>query len=184
MPANAARARVPAPRTFPSAVQPAGCTAPSGLHSGRIHHPTKSLSHQALHNQARLPPAYLPRPPSSAGAGRRLGDLAPPAQAKLLRALEDRTITRLGETRPRPIDVRVVAATNRPLDALVAEGRFRADLLYRLQVPALELPLLRERREDIPARATHFVAEFDARHGPPPVSAISEPTRSGSTDRV
>jgi two-component system, NtrC family, response regulator HydG len=96
-----------------------------------------------------------------------IGDLALPAQAKLLRALEERTITPVGATREQPVDVRVLAATNRPLEALVASGAFREDLLYRLRVIALQLPPLRERREDIMPIATHFVAHFAERHALP-----------------
>ena len=94
-----------------------------------------------------------------------IGDLAVPAQAKLLRALEERQITRLGSTRSIAVDVRVVAATHQPLERLAAEGRFRQDLLYRLQVVTLTLPPLRDRREDIIPIAIHFIAEFAARHG-------------------
>jgi DNA-binding NtrC family response regulator len=96
-----------------------------------------------------------------------IGDLAAPAQAKLLRTLEERAITRVGENTPRAVDVRLVAATNRPLDALVDEGAFREDLLYRLRVVHIELPPLRERREDIPALAIHFAEELGRRHGRP-----------------
>jgi DNA-binding NtrC family response regulator len=94
-----------------------------------------------------------------------IGDLALPAQAKLLRALEERVIVPLGATRPIPVDVRIVAATHQPLDRLVAEGRFRDDLLHRLRVVTLELPPLRDRRGDILALVAHFVAQFAQRHG-------------------
>ncbi|HEX2091229.1 MAG TPA: sigma-54 dependent transcriptional regulator [Longimicrobiaceae bacterium] len=97
-----------------------------------------------------------------------VGDLAPPAQAKLLRALEERQVTRVGANRPVAVDVRVVAATHQPLEQRVAEGSFREDLLYRLRVIHLHLPPLRERREDIPALAAHFLAEMAARHHLPP----------------
>ena len=93
-----------------------------------------------------------------------IGDLALPAQAKLLRALEERRVTRVGGSRETEVNVRVVAATNRPLDAMVAEGTFREDLLYRLQVVQISLPPLRDRREDITALATHFTAYFAERH--------------------
>jgi len=94
-----------------------------------------------------------------------VGDLAPQAQAKLLRALEERRITRVGETREREIDVRLVSATNRRLDALVDEGAFRADLLYRLRVIQIELPPLRDRRDDIVPLAVHFIEQLAERHG-------------------
>ena len=96
-----------------------------------------------------------------------VGDLAGPAQAKLLRALEERQVTRLGSNKPVSVDVRVVAATHRPLDRMSADGGFREDLLYRLRVISLHLPPLRERREDVPAIALHFLAEMAARHGRP-----------------
>ena len=105
-----------------------------------------------------------------------IGDLALPAQAKLLRVLEERQVTRLGSTRPIPIDVRLVAATNRPLEQMVRDGSFRADLLFRLEVIPLALPPLRERRGDIPALAVRFVAEFAARHGSP-VRHLSDAAR-------
>ena len=105
-----------------------------------------------------------------------VGDLAPAAQAKLLRALEERQVTRVGSNRVVPVDVRVVAATNRPLERMAAEGSFREDLLYRLRVIALHLPALRERREDVPALAMHFLAEMAARHGRP-VRGLSEGAR-------
>jgi two-component system, NtrC family, response regulator HydG len=105
-----------------------------------------------------------------------IGDLALPAQAKLLRALEERQIVRLGATRPTPVDVRVVAATHQPLDRLVAAGAFREDLLYRLRVVTLELPPLRERRADIPALVAHFLAGFAARHGRT-ITGLAEPAR-------
>jgi DNA-binding NtrC family response regulator len=96
-----------------------------------------------------------------------IGDMPPALQAKLLRVLETGEVTRVGATRAARVDVRLVAATHRPLDALAAEGRFRADLMYRLQVLTIALPPLRERREDIPALAAHFLADFAARHGVP-----------------
>ena len=94
-----------------------------------------------------------------------IGELPLPAQAKLLRVLEDRTITRLGSTRALPIDARVVAATNRDLDEEVREGRFREDLLYRLNVHILRVPPLRERREDVALLAARFTEEICRRFG-------------------
>jgi DNA-binding NtrC family response regulator len=96
-----------------------------------------------------------------------IGELAAPAQAKLLRALEERTITPVGATTPRPVDVRVVAATHRNLDEMVAAGTFREDLLYRLQVITVTMPPLRERREDIGALTAFFIADLSKRHGRP-----------------
>ena len=94
-----------------------------------------------------------------------IGDLAPPAQAKLLRAIEDHGIRRLGENRTRPVDARLIAATNRSLERMVEEGSFREDLLYRLRVIQIDIPPLRERREDIVPLAIHFIHELAARHG-------------------
>ncbi|MEZ5320260.1 MAG: sigma-54 dependent transcriptional regulator [Vicinamibacterales bacterium] len=93
-------------------------------------------------------------------------------QVKLLRALQNRTIERLGGTRTIPVDVRVVAGTKRDLQQMVAEGRFREDLYYRLNVLSLNLPPLRERREDLPALTEHFLRRFFARRGldVPPIS--------------
>jgi DNA-binding NtrC family response regulator len=98
-----------------------------------------------------------------------VGDLALPAQAKLLRVLEERTVTRIGSAAAVPVDVRLVAATHRPLERMVDERSFREDLLYRLRVITLRLPPLRERRADILPLAMHFVAEFAARYGRPVV---------------
>ncbi len=86
-----------------------------------------------------------------------IGDMPLPAQVKLLRTLENGEVRRLGENAPRMVDVRVVAATHRDLQSLVAEGRFRADLYHRLNVVQLELPPLRERREDIGLLASYFL---------------------------
>jgi DNA-binding NtrC family response regulator len=97
-----------------------------------------------------------------------IGDLAPAMQAKLLRALQERQIDRLGGSEPIEVDVRVLAATNRDLEREVAEGRFRADLFYRINVVPLELPPLRDRREDIRRLARHFLerARAEAGRGP------------------
>jgi DNA-binding NtrC family response regulator len=97
-----------------------------------------------------------------------IGELAPGVQAKLLRALQERTIDRLGGSEPVAVDVRVIAATHRELEREVAEGRFRADLFYRIHVVPLELPPLRERREDIRPLAEHFLerARQEAGRGP------------------
>jgi transcriptional regulator with PAS, ATPase and Fis domain len=86
-------------------------------------------------------------------------------QAKLLRALQDREVTPIGGGSPIPVDVRVVAATHRDLDEMVAAGRFREDLYYALDVVPIEIPPLRARREDIPALAEHFRHEVNVREG-------------------
>ena len=87
-----------------------------------------------------------------------IGDMPLPIQAKLLRLLQEKQIERLGGKGPFPVDVRIIAATNRDLQAAMAEGRFREDLYYRLQVVRIVLPPLRERMEDIPQLFTHFLA--------------------------
>jgi two-component system nitrogen regulation response regulator NtrX len=94
-----------------------------------------------------------------------IGDLPAPAQAKLLRALEQREIQRVGATKPIKVEVRVVAATNRDLDAETRRGAFREDLLYRLNVHLIEVPPLRDRREDIAFLAERFLEEICRRFG-------------------
>jgi two-component system nitrogen regulation response regulator GlnG len=89
-----------------------------------------------------------------------IGDMPIELQAKLLRALQERTIERVGGHEPIPVDVRVLAATNRDLEALMKEARFREDLFYRLNVVALSLPPLRERRRDVPLLVEHFLAKY------------------------
>jgi DNA-binding NtrC family response regulator len=95
-----------------------------------------------------------------------VAEMAPGPQAKLLRVLEDGHYRRVGGTQEARADVRVVAATNKDLEAEQRAGRFREDLFYRLNVVALQLPLLRERREDIPELVSHFLAT--RRVGPQP----------------
>jgi DNA-binding NtrC family response regulator len=97
-----------------------------------------------------------------------IGDLGPKIQSQLLRAIQEGEIRRVGESTPVKVDVRIVTATNKELPALVKEGKFREDLLYRLDVVHLHLPPLRERREDIPALVEHF-GSIHARGGVRPV---------------
>ena len=94
-----------------------------------------------------------------------VGELPLPAQAKLLRVLEERTVTRLGANRPVKVEARVVAATNRDLEGEVAAGRFRQDLLYRLNAHVLRVPPLRERLSDVPAIADAILAGVCERFG-------------------
>jgi len=94
-----------------------------------------------------------------------IGDTSPAMQIKLLRALQERTIRRVGGTEEIAVDVRVVTATNRDLEALVREKRFREDLFYRINVIPLKLPPLRERKEDIPHLAYHFFDRYKTEMG-------------------
>ena len=86
-----------------------------------------------------------------------IGDITPALQVKLLRAIENREVTPVGDARARRVDLRILAATNRPLPELVASGAFREDLYFRLGAFPIRVPALRERREDIPALAEHFL---------------------------
>jgi formate hydrogenlyase transcriptional activator len=94
-----------------------------------------------------------------------VGDLPPEVQIALLRVLQEREIERVGSNKPIPVDVRVLAATHRDLDALVAEGKFRQDLLYRLNVVPIEMPSLRDRAPDIPLLVEYFIDRFGKKAG-------------------
>ncbi len=104
-----------------------------------------------------------------------VGDISPAIQVKLLRVLQERTIERVGDQQPVPVDIRVISATNRALSELVQQGRFRQDLLYRLRVVPVRIPALRERRDDIPLLAQHFVNRFRESTGRP-IEGIDEGT--------
>ena len=99
-----------------------------------------------------------------------VGDMSLAAQAKVLRVLQDGDVTRIGGAKPRKVDVRVIAATNKKLETEIAEGRFREDLYYRLNVVPVHVPPLRERREDIPLLVEHFLAQFARNDGVAPRS--------------
>jgi DNA-binding NtrC family response regulator len=101
-----------------------------------------------------------------------VGNLPAPLQTKLLRVLETREVLPVGSDAPVAIDVRLISATNQPLESLVAEGRFREDLLYRINTIEIELPPLRARLEDLPALVEHFVRTYAKKYGLPekPVS--------------
>ena len=96
-----------------------------------------------------------------------IGDMSLSAQAKVLRALQEGVISRVGSGKALPVDVRVIAATNKTLGAEIEEGRFREDLLYRLNVVPIHVPALRERRGDVPQLIAHFVTELTQRGGFP-----------------
>jgi two-component system response regulator AtoC len=106
-----------------------------------------------------------------------IGDMPLPMQAKILRALQEREFERVGGTKPIQADVRVIAATHRDLDQLVAEGKFRSDLYYRLQGVRLRLPALRERIDDLPLLVTHLLERAARRLGRQPATVSTEALR-------
>jgi DNA-binding NtrC family response regulator len=103
-----------------------------------------------------------------------ISELYPELQVKLLRVLEERRVMRVGGTDLVDVDFRLVAATNRELEREVAAGRFREDLYYRLKVVTLRIPPLRERREDIPLLAEHYLERFCAEHGREPMHLAAD----------
>lgn len=103
-----------------------------------------------------------------------VGDLGLEAQAKLLRAIEAREVERVGGTRPVPVDVRIIAATNKDLAGAVSEGTFREDLFFRLNVIPLAMPPLRERRDDVPALVRHHAERYRQRTGRPALRLSGE----------
>jgi len=94
-----------------------------------------------------------------------IGDMSPAMQVKVLRVLQEKQVRRIGASGETAVDTRVIAATNRDLRPMVDEGRFRQDLFYRISVIPLHVPALRDRRDDIPELAVHFVNRFSARSG-------------------
>lgn len=105
-----------------------------------------------------------------------IGDMPLSLQAKLLRVLENQEVLRIGSNEPIQVNVRLLSATNRDLEAAVASGAFRQDLYYRLKVVTVRLPALRDRLEDLPLLCNHFIKEFNQRHGKK-VSGLAEPLR-------
>ncbi len=103
-----------------------------------------------------------------------IADLKVDVQSKLLRALQEREIERVGAARPIPVDLRIICASNRALDRLVSEGRFREDLYWRLKVVPVEIPPLRDRREDVRDLAQHFLSRFAAAYGRAPQTLTPE----------
>ena len=96
-----------------------------------------------------------------------IGDMSPITQAKVLRALQEREIERIGAIRPKKVDIRVIAATNQDLEKMIEDKKFREDLYYRLNVFQIHLPPLSERTEDIPLLAEHFVEKYCLENGVP-----------------
>jgi transcriptional regulator with PAS, ATPase and Fis domain len=94
-----------------------------------------------------------------------IGDISPAMQIRLLRVLQDHIVEPLGTVRPKPVDIRVLAATNKDLTALVKAGKFREDLYYRIRVIHLILPRLKERREDIALLIDHLIVKFNRLRG-------------------
>ncbi|GFK93742.1 Transcriptional regulatory protein ZraR [Fundidesulfovibrio magnetotacticus] len=107
-----------------------------------------------------------------------VGEIPPANQADFLRVLEQRTFRRLGGERNLPFEARIVAATNRNLLEMVRDGRFRADLYYRLNVVPVFLPPLRLRKEDIPMLASHFIEHFSLRYHRPPIFLTPDTLRA------
>jgi two-component system response regulator HydG len=105
-----------------------------------------------------------------------VADMPLPLQAKLLRVLENQEVFRIGSNEPIKVNVRVLSASNQDLEAAVAAGTFRQDLYFRLKVVTVRLPPLRDRREDVPLLAAHFIKEFNRQHNKR-VSGIAEPVR-------
>ena len=103
-----------------------------------------------------------------------IGDMSLTAQAKVLRVLQDNVVTRIGGAKTIQVDVRVLAATNKNLEEEIANGRFREDLYYRLNVVPLHVPPLRERREDIPQLVAYFLQQLAEREGVPPRGVTEE----------
>jgi two-component system response regulator HydG len=103
-----------------------------------------------------------------------VGEMTPATQVKLLRALQEREVIPVGSTEPVPVDARIIAATNRELEEEIRKGEFRSDLYYRLNVIALHLPPLRERRDDVPLLVDHFIKVLASRSGTPPLELEDE----------
>ena len=106
-----------------------------------------------------------------------VGDMPPATQVKLLRVLEQNEIVRVGSNEPIKVDVRILAATHRSLEELVREGTFREDLYFRLKVVTINIPALRERRDDVPLLADHFTKELAAAHGKPVTDLTADARR-------
>ena len=103
-----------------------------------------------------------------------IGEMPLPLQVKLLRVLQERRIRRLGDTRERPVDARIIGASNRDLHRLAEANLFRQDLFFRLNILHIEMPPLRERQEDLPILVDHFLAKFCRKLGKPPMNLTHE----------
>jgi DNA-binding NtrC family response regulator len=107
-----------------------------------------------------------------------IGDMALETQAKLLRVLQEKQFERIGGNQPFSVDVRIIAATNQDLEAMIAQGKFREDLYYRLKVVEIRVPPVRERREDVPLMVQRFIAEACQRFSAPPKQLTAEAMRA------
>jgi two-component system nitrogen regulation response regulator GlnG len=107
-----------------------------------------------------------------------IGDMTPPTQTKILRVLQSGTFERVGGNQPLHVDVRVIAATNKPLEAAVAARQFREDLFYRLNVVRIHIPPLRERRGDVPLLVNYFLEKIGREHTRPPKSIAASVVRA------
>src|SRR5207302_5728494 len=97
-----------------------------------------------------------------------IGDMSPRVQSKMLRVLEEQRFEPVGSNTPVTVDVRVISATNKPLESLIDNGNFRPDLFYRLNVIPFQVPPLRERMEDVPSLVDHFNQRYSAEYGKQP----------------
>ena len=111
-----------------------------------------------------------------------IGELQPSMQAKLLQVLQDGEFARLGGNRDVHVDVRVVAATNRDLEQAAADGQFREDLLFRLNVVSITVPPLRQRRDEIPALTDHFLLHYSEHYNKPAIVVAAETLRAVDAD--
>ena len=107
-----------------------------------------------------------------------IGDMALETQAKLLRVLQEKQFERIGGNQPFNVDVRIIAATNQDLEAMIAQGKFREDLYYRLKVVEIRVPAVRERREDVPLMVQHFIADACQRFSTPEKQLSAEAMRA------
>ena len=107
-----------------------------------------------------------------------IGDMTPPTQTKILRVLQSGTFERVGGNQPIQVDVRVIAATNKPLEQAVAARQFREDLFYRLNVVRIHIPPLRERREDIPLLVNYFLKKIARENEREPKSIASSAVKT------
>jgi DNA-binding NtrC family response regulator len=107
-----------------------------------------------------------------------IGDMALETQAKLLRVLQEQVFERIGGNQPLSVDVRIIAATNQDLEAMIEQGKFREDLYYRLKVVEIRVPPVRERREDVPLMVQHFIAEARQRFSAPEKQLTPEAMRA------